>query len=410
MQASDSPTIKKNVPIKYIMPDTAKDFQCIMGACEDNCCRNTTWTITVDPDSYKKYQSLEGEVGRRILECIEDTGTVLKFKEFDDGKCPLMLESGLCYIHKELGGEFLCKTCATYPRVHNSFNSTLEHWLSLSCPEVVRHVLYQKNSISYVESLRSISHIPAPNPRDAEKALVRDMLVKIVSYRKLSLKEKLIYMGLFMRSIGKLSIYAPDYERSFRKTIKNYSNGLKEARQTLNEVKTNLDIKGSDSRKEMLLAASLIACQVARPPRLIPEGIVNEKYYRLMADFHKDILMGKTLNYLLETFDGKIVPYVNSKPWVFENYLMYALMSSRFLSDSNDFAWCYAGFAGEFVTMLTFACMFHEYESFGDEEMVVAMYLFHRRVSHSPVLRKRIAEKFTDNLLVFLVSALGGVK
>ena len=234
MPPENTINIKKQLNVKAIMPDTTKDFQCIMSACEDNCCRNTTWAITVDPAAYKKYKELCNETGRRILECIEDTGTMLKFKEFDDGKCPLMLESGLCYIHKELGAEFLCRTCATYPRVNNAFNRT--------------------------------------------------------------------------------------------------------------------------------------------------------------------------------GFDTKVAPYVNSKPRVFENYLMYALMSSRFLADSNDYASCFAGFAVELVTMLTFACMFHSSDSFGDEEMVVAMYLFHRRVSHSPVLRKKLAEQFTDNLLVFLVNVLGGIK
>ena len=42
--------------------------------------------------------------------------------------------------------------------------------------------------------------------------------------------------------------------------------------------------------------------------------------------------------------------------------------------------------------------------------MVVAMYLFHRRISHSIVLRNALAEQFADNILVFLISALGGIK
>ena len=404
------PIIKKNITIKNIMPDTCKDFQCIMGGCEDNCCRNTTWAISVDPDSFKKYEKLDNETGQRILDCIESTGTMLKFKEFDDGKCPLMLDSGLCYIHKELGPEYLCKTCATYPRVHSAFNKKLEYWLSLSCPEVVRHVLYRKKNMSYVENLAGVADFPPTKPQDADKGLVRDALAKIISFRKLSLREKLLYMGLFMRSVSKLSIYSPNYDRDLKKTIKNYTNSLTDAKKTLAQVVEKLNEKDDNFRYATLIGLSLLASKIALPPKKHPEGIENERYYTLMAAFHNDVNSGEAVKYLLKTFDEKIVPYVNSKPWVFENYLYYALMSTRFLADSNDYAACFAGFAGEFITMLTFSCMFHNCETFGDEEMVAVMYLFHRRVSHSPILRKKMAEQFTDNLLVFLVNALGGIK
>ena len=410
MPTETATVTKKSATVKTVMPDTTKDFRCIMGACEDNCCRNTTWSIAVDPDSYKKYESLGNDTGRRILDCIEDLGTVLRFREFDDGKCPLMLESGLCYIHKELGAEFLCRTCATYPRVNNAFNRTVEYWLSLSCPEVVRHVLYRKNNISFVEIFSTVNGMPETKPQDAEKALVRDMLAKIISYRKLGLREKLLYMGMFMRSVSKLSLYSPSYVRDLRKTIKNYTNGLGDSRKTLGEVVKKLCEKETGIRFTMLAAASMLAHRVAKPPKLYPEGIENARYYTLMAKFHEEIGDGTVREYLLDTFDNKIVPYVNSKPHVFENYLMYTLMSSRFLADSSDYAACFAGFAGEFVTMLTFACMFRGDENFGDEEMVVAMYLFHRRISHSPTLRKNLAERFAYNLLVFLVNALGGIK
>ena len=406
----DMPTPNEKQPVKTIMPNTVLDFQCIMGACEDNCCRNTTWSISVDPASYRKYEGLGNEVGERILSCIEGEAPDYKFRVFDDGKCPLMLESGLCFIHKELGAEFLCKTCATYPRLYFTFNGCYEHWLSLSCPEVVRHVLYRRRGISYVDGWVQALAAPESGPRDAEKVMVRDTLAKIVSYRKLGLREKLLYMGMFMRSMSKLSVQASTYAKDARQTVKNYINGLSDARKTLRDVMAKLGEKGKESRNGILLTVSMIASNVAIPPKMHPHGIENEKYYTLMGEFYNDIKEGKVQGYLLEAYDNLVVPYVNSKTHVFENYLMYVLMSSMFMNDSSDYAACYAGFAGEFVTMLTFACMFHENEIFGDEEMVIAMYLFHRRISHSTELRKNLASFFSDNLLVFMVGALGGIK
>ena len=409
MQTHDLPVIKKNVYLDMLAPDTVSDFQCIMGGCEDNCCRNTTWSISVDAEAYKKYETLNNDVGQRILDCIESRDAKLVFKEFGDGKCPLMLESGLCYIHKELGAEYLCQTCATYPRFYGFFNDKLEHWLSLSCPEVVRHVLYQKKGTNYIERPYTIAKKQSMRPQDPEKALVRDMLAKIASFRKLKLKEKLLYMGLFMRSISKISVYSPNYTSTIRKTIRNYTDNLKGARKTLSEVTGKLGNADQVFRTGTLMALSAFAYQVALPPKIHPVDIENVKFYTLMANFHKDHLNGASKEYIQRTFDEKIVPYVNARPHVFENYLMYSLISSRFLADSSDFATCFAGFAGEFATMLVFACMFHEYDSIGDEEMVAAIYLFHRRISHSQTLRKLLAAQFSDNILVFLLTVLNGI-
>ena len=321
---------------KYVTPDTTEGFQCIMSACEDNCCRNTSWSITVDKDSYKKYQSLTGEVGQRILDCIEDTGTMLKFKEFDDGKCPLMLDSGLCYIHKELGEGYLCVTCKTYPRTTSFFNKKQEYWLSLSCPEVVRHALYRDRFINIKETPLTLNSIPPAVPFEPEKGMVRDMLEDIIAYPLLTLKEKLLYMGVFMRSIGKLSHYQSHYALTIKKTIIEYNDGFPDAWQMLAQLVEKLGVVEADNRKVVLGYLAKFAYQAAIPPKLHPEGIENAKYYTLMGNFHKDVAEGRASGYLLETFDNKIVPYVNSKPHVFVNYLQYVLLSSRFLADSDN--------------------------------------------------------------------------
>lgn len=44
-----------------------------------------------------------------------------------------MLEDGLCSIHKELGEEFLCNTCAIYPRSLTQVGGIKEKSLTLSC-------------------------------------------------------------------------------------------------------------------------------------------------------------------------------------------------------------------------------------------------------------------------------------
>ena len=398
-----------NQHTRIIVPDVIMNFGCIMGACEDNCCHNTTWSISIDSNSYMKYKELGGEVGQRILDCIDDSGPVFKMKQFEDGKCPLMTEGGLCYIHKELGLEYLSETCKNYPRMYAFFSGHAEHWLSLSCPEVVRQVLYSKKGISFLENKIAGHSPPQLKPLDEEKAMARRLLMNIVAYRELTIREKLLYMGMFMRSIGKLDMNMKDHPQGFMQTVQNFLLGLSDARNSLREVTNKLETGKSEARHNILISLATLAAQTVAQTATHPTGIKNELYYKLMESFRQDMADGST-EQIVGTYDSLIVPYVNQKPHVFENYLMYSLMSTMFMSETNNFAEAYSGFAGEFVTMLTFTCLFKDYKTLGDEEIVTAIYLFHRRVSHNQFLRRQLAMMFQDSLLVFLVTALGGIK
>jgi len=129
-----------------------------------------------------------------------------------------------------------------------------------------------------------------------------------------------------------------------------------------------------------------------------------------MAAFHHDVIDKKAEEYLADAFDRIIAPYVNANKYVFENYLAYVVVSSKFLNEAEDFSAAYTGFAGEFLTMLVFAAgLFHANESISHDEMIIAIYLFHRKISHNASLRKQLSEVFTDNLLSVLLCALGDI-
>jgi len=381
-----------------------------MGACEDNCCRNTTWSITVDPETYKKYANLGGELGEHILSCIEETGEgAYKFKEFDHGHCPLLTDEGLCLIHRDLGEGYLCHTCTTYPRIWSPFNGYAEHWLSLSCPDVIRHVLYKKKKITFIEFPMSPCSFPDPNVSfPAEKFQIRQFLVEIAQYRKFSLKEKLIFSGLFMRSLSKITV-DDNYSKSIADAISAYRSSMRTAG-LLEKLLSDLGAIHIDNRSQILITLADVAANCALPPKKIPEGIKNTEYYKLMTEFHNDAVEKRLDNYLADAFDRLIVPYVNANRYVFENYLAYSLVSTKFLADTDDFAKAYAGFAGEFLAMFAYtAGLFHANETLNDDEMIIGMYLYHRKISHSVAVRKALADAFSDNLLPLLFCALGGI-
>lgn len=58
-----------------------------------------------------------------------------------------MSEEKYCGLQIDYGEAFLCDTCKTYPRSYIEINNMLELWLSRSCPEVARQVLFLEGGI-----------------------------------------------------------------------------------------------------------------------------------------------------------------------------------------------------------------------------------------------------------------------
>ncbi|MCL2215920.1 MAG: hypothetical protein FWB91_02745 [Defluviitaleaceae bacterium] len=287
--------------------DAVQDFQCVMGACRDNCCR-------------------------------DDNNT-------------------------------------EFPKLWDSVNGKLEYWLSLSCPAVVRQVLYSKERIGFVGVT---VNVPAPEPKPGDMGMnkVRTMLFEIIDFDKFSIKDKLLYMGLFMRSLSK-SNDIDNVISTYRGNMHN--KGL------LDSIKTDLGKM---------------------------EAEIRQTFFNNLADLAEKVVSTTQISkqHLPDAFDRLIVSYVNENAYVFSNYLMYTAFSSGFLKDTEDYAQAYAGFAGEFLIMLTFAAgLFNQQESIGHEEMITAIYLYHRKISHSNEVRRVVAETFTDNILSLLLGTLGDI-
>ena len=119
-------------------PSYFDTFHCIASACPDSCCKE--WDVQVDPEAAALYRSLQGALGDRLREVLqdEDGETVMSII---DGRCPMWRQDGLCRIQAELGEEALCKTCREFPRLTHDYGDFIERGLELSCPEAARIIL-----------------------------------------------------------------------------------------------------------------------------------------------------------------------------------------------------------------------------------------------------------------------------
>lgn len=135
--------------MEYIYPDYYKKFQCIAEKCEDTCCAG--WGIVIDDKSLKKYKDYKGGFGNRLHNSID-----WKEKSFEqtEKRCAFLNESNLCDIYSEVGADMLCMTCRRYPRHYEEFENLREVSLSLSCPEVARMILGNKDKVTFQSSYR----------------------------------------------------------------------------------------------------------------------------------------------------------------------------------------------------------------------------------------------------------------
>ena len=128
--------------MKNTFPDYFKEFRCIADKCPDTCCAG--WEVVVDGESLKKYSELEGSYAQTLRSRITVDSDGDSIFTPIKGRCPFLLDNGLCEMYIEIGKDSLCKTCRLFPRHITYFGARIETGISLSCPEAARLILQDK--------------------------------------------------------------------------------------------------------------------------------------------------------------------------------------------------------------------------------------------------------------------------
>ncbi len=138
--------------IKVLKPSYYDEFQCIGEACENTCCAG--WNIYIDKTTYKKYMNVKNnfrkELKNNIKQVKESKNTeAYAVINLNKGICPFLNERKLCNIYSNLGADYLSNTCKKYPRSIYKVNDIYEKNLNLSCPEVARIFIANKDLFSF---------------------------------------------------------------------------------------------------------------------------------------------------------------------------------------------------------------------------------------------------------------------
>jgi lysine-N-methylase len=210
-----------------LQPEYMARFHCIGAECEDTCC--AFWNVTVDKDTYDKYQAVEyPELQKRLNEDVIPKNSAersnLNYASMrlnsTTGACSF-LDHGLCAIQAALGETYLSPTCATYPRRINEIDGSQEVSAALSCPEAARLALLQPDGIEFYYAPRKEEANTQWNARLSSQTAaapvtlryfweLRVLAIEIVQNRQYGLSHRLMMLAAFADLVDESISERPD--------------------------------------------------------------------------------------------------------------------------------------------------------------------------------------------------------
>lgn len=346
----------------FKQPRYYSEFSCIGSDCSANCCYG--WRIDWTRDEIDKVinapncsQELKEIMEKGFAKIEKDAQSKPDENEsigldnekesdqkgkdkyiviFDkNGKCPCVTEDGLCRIQRELGAEYLSKTCTIYPRYDAFINppNTLYRGMYLSCQEVVRKLINDEKAAELVnipiKSEYIINYKFAVTDKDIEEHPELKYRIQIVEFyyeligdKKCSLETNLILGALAAEKLTEL-VEKKDYDRIpealkvFRKQVHNAA-----ALKSIDNIKPNYNISIGVVDRIIENSLGLKVAEILKNK----DGVLDIDRYVLGKLLLKELMKDKSfwlrniaLTLILELF----VPFRMKDRTIFENYRFY---------------------------------------------------------------------------------------
>ena len=168
--------------MKVFYPSYYKNFKCIADKCKNSCCIG--WEIAVDDDTLKKYSRL----GEDLCSHIDlETGVI---RLCNNGRCPFLLDNGLCKIISDFGDGYISRICREHPRFYHRVMDRVECGIGMSCEEAARVVLSSDNYADFFAC--EISDGEWADESDFDAVAHRENIYRLLRQRELSLELRFI--------------------------------------------------------------------------------------------------------------------------------------------------------------------------------------------------------------------------
>jgi lysine-N-methylase len=320
--------------MKVLQPSYYDDFECIADKCKDTCCQG--WKITIDKKSFLKYRKVKGEFGcvlNKNIKRFRNLKSASMYGEFvgnkDNNKCYFLNNNNLCEVYINKGPDYLCDTCAKYPRLMyiyqmNNNENMIERNLTLSCPRVAEILVNTRERFNFIMKDEPIDKKYTYNEiilKDKYAEKLYDLLwegrsfsIEIAQFREIPIWKRLAFMKITEGRLQKLVD-----SREFTKTnevIENLRNEI-----TKQEVIDSLDNMDKISNiVKMNLITSVLQVR-------IDMGLKNTTFMRMISNIN-ELIRGKTqeeIQLISEEKQTEFNEYFKNREYILENYIVYNL-------------------------------------------------------------------------------------
>lgn len=214
--------MKENIKMHY--PSYVREFKCIGGNCEDNCCED--WEIYIDKKTFEKYENIQDEKMNRYVnenifireKCSNIKINYAQIKLKSDKKCPFLDKDKYCSLQSKLGEEYISNVCTNFPRVINKIDDYYEMSLDVSCIEAAKILLLKEAGMDFrEEEIPMREHfLTVEINTDSEEVKdtnykylkeIRAVSIKIIQNRNYELSERLYMLGHFLENLRRELCY-----------------------------------------------------------------------------------------------------------------------------------------------------------------------------------------------------------
>jgi lysine-N-methylase len=393
-----------------LIPQYLNQLNCIGSRCEDNCCYG--WKVIIDKKTYEKYRKVTDQELKPLLDKNvkrnRSNPTEVNYAKInlnEQERCPFLNDNKLCNIHNKLGSQYLSKVCTSYPRVTNLLDGTYERAATMSCPEIVRISLLNKeqmefdeieeddksqNIIKYILETKGINSIGKLSRYLWE---LRIFSISLIQNRNYRLWERLIILGLFMKKVSEYSDdkvldKIPQLIEQYNQTIASNALSLE-----LDKIPTNLCIQ-MELMKE--ISDQRFALNFSK---------INAVYVKCVTEFLYGInyLKNDKIENITERYrdahDHYYKPFMDEHEYILENYVVNYIFKELFpVSNKLDAFQSYVKLIlnYSYIKMLLIGVAGHHKKL--DEDMIVrVIYSFSRAVEHNTEFLDRIFNIINSN-------------
>ncbi len=402
---------KRMAKFKVLSIDYYDEFKCIGNACEDHCCKG--WKITVDKTTYSKYRKLPYSEFKNKLDSNINRNRKSK-SDYDyakinliDKKCPMLSKDRLCEVYMNLGEEYMCHTCRTYPRVFNQVDDIVEMSVGVSCIEAARNLLLRENPIEFNLDVKEVEDIKFGRVLNTYKGKkcnevyfheIREFAIDIIQNRSFTIENRLAILGLAISALENVSS-----RETVLNTLQEYSQRVEAG--YYNEVIGDL-IK--EDKFEAQLEFMMTIYRVITSKQINNERYLNN--FRAIVENLK--LDSENPEEIKTSFADNINNYYKDfiirYEYVYENYIVTYMFKTMFPAGDKSLIDTYINLVVQFSILkmnMIGICGYYK-EDMDTEKMLVLIQSYANVTEHDQFLAENVHKYLTNNNLNTLAHAL----